>query len=131
MNKINPIYILAFVVVVFLISTSILNNKENEFKNLNKYVIDLNTKGKIFSEYKNNWFNKTAIINKVDRIIKNTAYKNEKILKTQTNNLIRIKFESNNTKLLNSFLNRVLNEKFLIKKINIEKTSIYLEIGLV
>ncbi|WP_321314842.1 hypothetical protein [Halarcobacter sp.] len=131
MNKINPIYILAFVVVVFLISISILNNKENEFKNLNKYVIDLNTKGKIFSEYKNNWFNKTAIINKVDRIIKNTAYKNEKILKTQTNSLVRIKFESNNTKLLNSFLNRVLNEKFLLKKIDIEKTSIYLEIGLI
>ncbi|WP_320033508.1 hypothetical protein [Halarcobacter sp.] len=131
MNKINPIYILAFVVVVFFISISTLNNKENEFKNLKKDITDLDTKGKIFSEYKNNWFNKNTVINKIDKIVKNAAYKNEKILKTQTKNVVRIKFESNNTKLLNSFLNRVLNEKFLLKKIDIEKTSIYLEIGLV
>ncbi|XOB63361.1 hypothetical protein ACMC56_06020 [Campylobacterota bacterium DY0563] len=131
MNKINPIYILAFVVVVFFISISTLNNKENEFKNLKKEITDLDTKGKIFSEYKNNWFNKNTVINKIDKIVKNAAYKNEKILKTQTKNVVRIKFESNNTKLLNSFLNRVLNEKFLLKKIDIEKTSIYLEIGLV
>lgn len=131
MNKINPIYILALVFVIFLGSLTILNSKKQEYKSLNKDVSTLKVQGQNFSEYKRNWFNKDIIIKNINKILNHPSIKKEKILRTQVNNILKIKIESDNSRTLNDFLNRILNGKFILKKLDIEKRSIYLEIGLI
>lgn len=130
MKRINPIYILGLIIVLFIGSYTSLNNKKEEFRNSTKEINTLSKKAKNYKDYKDTWFNEKTIIKRVDSIIKNPSFRKEKILKSQTENKIRIKMESQNPRILNRFLNRMLNEKFIFKKLDIQKSSITLEIGL-
>jgi hypothetical protein len=56
-------------------------------------------------------------------------FKNEKITKTSTKESIKIKIESSNPQVLDNFLNRFLNKQLIMKKIEIDKNFINLEIG--
>lgn len=130
MNRLNPIYILALVVTFFIISITLLNNKKNEFNSLNYEFNGLKVKIKDFNEYKKTWFDEKKTIQKIDRMVKSPIFVKEKILKTQNNGIVRIKLESKDPNVLNKFLNRFLNEKFIIKKLDVKKESILMEIGL-
>lgn len=130
MKRINPIYILALIVTFFILSFSLLSDKKDEYQELNKQFLSLNEKAKNFKEYNQNWFNEKRVQKKIDTIVKSSSFRKEKILKTQNKNSVRVKIESDNPKVLNKFLNRVLNEKFRFKKLEIQKRTISLEIGL-
>jgi len=129
MNKLNPIYILALVITLFIVSISMLNSKKEQFHSLDKEAKTLSVKAKDFKVYKNTWFNQQKVSKKLDLILRNSSFKNEKILKTQNKNTIKVKIQSNDPIVLNRFLNRVLNERFALKKIDIQKRSISFEIG--
>ena len=128
MNKLNPIYIIALLLVLLLVSSLHLNNKKNEFEILNKSFESLETKINGYKDYKKNWINEKKVVSKLNSILRSSKFRNEKILKTQSGKIIKVKIESLNQKLLNSFLNRVLNQKFVLRKLQIKKSSIYLEI---
>ncbi len=130
MNKLNPIYILALIITLFIVSISMLNSKKEQFYSLDKEAKTLSVKAKNFRDYKKTWFNEKRILKRVDRILKNSNFKKEKILKTQNKNSIKVKIDSNNPKVLNKFLSRILNEKFVFKKLDIQKKTISFEIGL-
>ena len=130
MNRLNPIYILALVITVFIISVFILDEKKDEYKKSNSNFNSLNVKAKEFNEYKNSWFNEDVVEKKLDSILKSSSFRKEKILTTKDKNVIRVKIESNNQKVLDRFLNRILNERFIFKKVNIQKRYISFEIGL-
>lgn len=130
MKRLNPIYIIALIAVLFIISFSVLNGKKSEYEELNNQFLSLNTKAKNFKEYKKSWFDEKYIIKKINLIVKSSSFRKEKILKTQNKNSIRVKIESENPIVLNKFLNRVLNEKLRLKKLDIQKRSISFEIGL-
>ena len=51
-----------------------------------------------------------------------------KLSKIQLNNL-KVKIESKDSKVLNDFLNRVLNKQLIIEKMELQKDYIALEIG--
>ena len=55
-------------------------------------------------------------------------FSNQKILKASTNELLKLKIQSDDPKILDSFLNKVLNKELAIKKLEIEKRYINLEI---
>lgn len=130
MNKLNPLYILILIITIFIISFVKLNDIKKDYDVLNREATTFKQKAKSFKEYKQTWFNKKRVTKKIDNIIKSSTFKKEKILKTQTSNMIRVKIESLNPRILNKFLNRVLNEKLIIRKLDIKKTSILFEIVL-
>ena len=66
----------------------------------------------------------------MDLILKNKIFSNQKILKASTNELIKLKIESDDPKILDNFLNTILNKELAIKKLEIEKRYINLEIGI-
>ena len=66
----------------------------------------------------------------MDLILKNKIFSNQKILKASTNELIKLKIESDDPKILDNFLNKILNKELAIKKLEIEKRYINLEIGI-
>lgn len=129
MNKLNPIYILALMVTLFIISILVLDSKKQQYHEVDKKLISLNAKAQEYKEYKTSWFHKQRVIKKFNAIVQSRAFRGEKILKTQNETSIRVRIESMNPKVLNKFLNRVLNEKFLFKKLDIKKQSISFEVG--
>jgi len=129
MSRLNPIYILALIGTFLIITIFMVSGKKNELNEVTSSFNTINQNGKIYNEYKNNWFDKKDVSNRIDRIIKNSMFRNEKILKSETNNLVKIKIESANQRVLSQFLNKILNEKFIIKKLELQKTYISLEIG--
>lgn len=128
MNRLNPIYILALVFTLFIISIVLFNDKKNEFKSLNSQLSSFQLKIENFKEYKKTWFNENKTINKIDSILRNPVFQKEKILRTQTKGLIKIKIESSNPRILSRFLNRFLNETLIIKRLNVQKSSISMDI---
>lgn len=129
MNKLNPLYILVLVFTILIISFVKLGDIEKDYVLENSQVNSFDIKAKSYNDYKKTWFNQKVIRKRLDTIIKSSIFKNEKILKTENKNVIRVKIESLNPRILDKFLNRVLNEKFLIKKLDIKKNSILIEIG--
>ncbi len=129
MNKLNPLYILVLVFTILIISFVKLNDVKKDYALESSLVNSFDEKAIVFNDYKKTWFNEKVTIGKLESILKSSIFKNEKILKTQNKNLIKVKIESSNPKILDKFLNRILNEKFLIKKLDINKRSIFIEIG--
>lgn len=130
MNKLNPIYILVFIITLFIVSTSMLSTQKKEYVELSKDFINISIKSKNYKEYKDTWFNTKRVLKSLDVILRTSSFKKEKILKTQNSNIIKVKIESSNPRTLDKFLKRVLNEKFRIRKLSIKKQSISIEIGL-
>ncbi len=130
MNRLNPIYVLALVAVILFVSFSMLFNIEGEYNSLYKEKNSLGAKAQTYNEYKSSWFDKKSVEKRIDMILKNSSFQNEKVLKVVNSNLIKIKIESKNQKILQTFLTRILNEKFMINKLQIEKDFISLEVGI-
>jgi len=99
-----------------------LTQKVNELANFE-------VKTKDFKDLKASWTNKDFINRNLDLILKNRMFVNQKILRADTKESIKIKIESNDPKVLDSFLNKILNKEFIIKGLEVEKTFINLEIG--
>lgn len=53
----------------------------------------------------------------------------QKILRAKVNNVIKLKIESNDPKILDNFLNKILNKPLQINKLELDKSFINLEIG--
>lgn len=129
MNKINPLYILAlmftFVVLSFVQvdeSKSSFIQKAQEFENL-KY------KAKEYKQLSASWASKENSIKTVNQIVNSAQFRKHKILKVETQKNIKVKIESQDAKVLNSFLNKILNKQLIINKMEVQKDYIALEIG--
>lgn len=130
MNKLNPIYIIALFATILFVSFFLLGNeKEIYSKKLNE-VNEIEIKSKQFKEYKSNWNNERFVNKTLDKILKSRIYSNQKVFRVKTKNVIKVKMQSSDPKILNSFLNKILNKKLIIKKLELDKSFINLEIGL-
>lgn len=130
MSRINPFYLITLFLLLFILSLFSLNKEKESLKNIENEKKELYKLSQEYKDYKNSWFDKKQIEQRVSRIIKSITFKDEKILTSQTKNIIKIKIESQNEKILEKFLKRVLNEKFIIKKLEVKKESMYFEIGI-
>ncbi|WP_320652484.1 hypothetical protein [Arcobacter sp.] len=92
-------------------------------------TIQLEIKAKEYKDLSNSWKNEKYINKTLDEILKNSIFKNEKIVKTATKESIKIKIETTDSRVLDNFLNRVLNKQLIIKKLELDKNFIILEVG--
>jgi len=130
MNRLNPLYIIALFATLLFVSFYLLKNEVSDFNDKNRSFNELQIKAKEFKEYKSYWNNERYINKELDNILNNSKFKNAKVLKAKVKNVLKIKVQSFDSSVLNSFLNRVLNKKFIIKKLELNKEFINLEIGL-
>ena len=107
-----------------------LNSEKNSFDSKVKDLSLIQVKTKDFKELQSSWSNKDFVNTNLDQILKNRIFSNQKVLRVATGEVIKLKIESTNPKVLDSFLNKILNKQFLIKKLELEKTYINLEIGI-
>ena len=128
-NRINPLYIIILLLVMIFVSYSLLiKEKNNSFEN-NKQLVKTLKKVDEYNEYKQNWYNKKKVLSELNLILSNRVFKNQKQLKVQNKNAIKVKLESNNSKVLSNFLNKILNKRFLINNLELNKKFVLVEIG--
>ena len=129
MNRLNPLYIiLLFTTILFLSFYTTSNEKKLYLEKINE-VKNLQTKALEFKSLVNSWTNEKYINSTLDEILKAQIFVNQQITKTATKEAIKIKIESANPQVLDTFLNRVLNKQLIIKKLEINSNFIDLEVG--
>ena len=130
MNRLNPLYIiLLFVTFTFLSFYISSNQKESYFEKLNEVKI-LQAKALEFKSLVNTWTNEKYINNTLDEILKSQIFANQQITKTATKESIKIKIQSANPQVLDTFLNKILNKQLIIKKLELNVNFIDLEVGI-
>lgn len=130
MNRLNPLYIiLLFITIVFLSFYSISNEKNAYYKKVEE-TKELESKALEFKNSANAWTNEKYVNNILDEILKSQIFTKEQISKSSTKELIKIKIDSTNPEVLDIFLNKILNKQLIIKKMQLDKNSINLEIGI-
>jgi len=130
MKRINPLYLIALSLTILFISFYVLNNEKIiliEKKNELNLIIK---KAKDYKLYKESWNNEIFVSKTLDNILKNRKFLNQKVLRAKTKNSVKVKILSSDQKILNAFLNKLLNKKLIIKKLEIEKSFINVEIGI-
>lgn len=129
MNRLNPLYIiLLFATILFLSFYTTSNEKKLYLEKINE-VKSLQIKALEFKSLVNSWTNEKYINSTLDEILKAQIFVNQQITKTATKEAIKIKIESANPQVLDTFLNRVLNKQLIIKKLEINSNFIDLEVG--
>ena len=129
MTRINPLYIILLFLTLFFISFYLVSNQKKLYLEKSLETIQLETKAKEYKDLSNSWKNEKFINKTLDEILKNSIFKNEKIVKTATKESIKIKIETTDSRVLDNFLNRVLNKQLIIKKLELDKNFIILEVG--
>jgi len=130
MNRLNPLYIiLLFVTFAFLSFYISSNQKESYLEKLNE-VKTLQAKALEFKSLVNTWTNEKYINNTLDEILKSQIFANQQITKTATKESIKIKIQSINPQVLDTFLNKILNKQLIIKKLELNTNFIDLEVGI-
>ena len=129
MKRLNPLYIiLLFVTFTFLSFYISSNQKESYLEKLNE-VKTLQAKALEFKSLVNTWTNEKYINNTLDEILKSQIFANQQITKTATKESIKIKIQSANPQVLDTFLNKILNKQLIIKKLELNVNFIDLEVG--
>jgi hypothetical protein len=130
MNRINPLYLIALTFTVLFISFYLLNNEKNLFTEKKNELVLIKQKAKDFKSYNKSWNNESFINKTLDNILRSRQFLNQKVLRAKTKNSIKVKIQSTNQNILNTFLNKILNKKLSIKKLQIEKNFVNVEIGI-
>ncbi|MDN5096524.1 hypothetical protein [Aliarcobacter butzleri] len=130
MNRINPLYIIGLFLVLVLISFISLSNQKNLFYNKKNQLSDLEIRFKEYYDISNFWKNEKYINETIDEILNSSLLKNEDIVKIVTKDNIKLKLETASEQNLDSFLNMILNKQLIIKKLEIKRTMVNVEIGL-
>lgn len=130
MNRLNPLYVVLLIFTIVFVSFFSLSNEKNLYKEKVEESTQLEQKSKEYKSLTNVWKNEEYVNKTVDEILKNSTFKNENIVKTASKENIKIRIESSNPQVLDSLLNRVLNKQLIIKKLELDKNFINLEIGL-
>ena len=130
MNRLNPLYIVGlFLTLLFISFFSLSNEKKSYFEKIDQ-VNQLQQKAQEYKYLTSYWKNEVFVNKTIDEIMKNSMFKNEQITKTASKDSVILKLESSNPQVLDSFLNRVLNKQLVIKKLELNKNFINLEIGI-
>lgn len=129
MKRLNPLYIVLLFLTLVVVSFVLVIKEKDIYMQKIKDMNTLEVKAKEYKNLSQFWKNQKFIEKTIDEILKNSMLKNEKITKTSTKESIKIKIESSNPQVLDNFLNRFLNKQLIIKKIEIDKDFINLEIG--
>lgn len=129
MKRLNPLYIVLLFLTLVVVSFVLVIKEKDIYMQKIKDMNTLEVKAKEYKNLSQFWKNQKFIEKTIDEILKNSMLKNEKITKTSTKESIKIKIESSNPQVLDNFLNRFLNKQLIIKKIEIDKNFINLEIG--
>ncbi len=128
MNKINPIYILLFFVVVLIISFTQLKEKREKLVTEQTNFLEFSKKA---LEYKSlvKKSTKENIVAFLEKVRNNPRYKKANIKVSNKEDSYIVSLRGNNLSTHQKLLNDILNNNFNIKQLNITKTNLEIELS--
>jgi len=130
MSRINPIYIFILLFIITVYSFTITSGKQKEFEQNISELFEFKEKAKTFKILNEKWNNKIRVESIIDKIIKNPNFKNANIFKTKNSKGIKLRLNTTEPKIIIKLLNKILNEEFIIKRLDLTSSEIYVEVGL-
>ena len=129
MRHTNPLTILFGSVVIFFIAIYSLNIAKKEKIEAKKEFIKYKNIATDFKSRYNKFSNKKSIKKSIEKILKSSNISNANILESKK--IITIQIGSLNTKQIDKFINKFLNESFNIVKFEVTKSKIIIQIGVI
>jgi hypothetical protein len=131
MNKINPLYALAFVVLllVFLIISS--ERMQSASKRVNSDILNTQSVAKELTLLKSRWSDKKAIKERINSILLNPTVASQISKKEASAKRYTVEFKTLDKRGFDWLMNKVLNSFLRIDKIKVDrvsKKSVYLRI---
>ncbi|MEA2111652.1 MAG: hypothetical protein U9P71_06340 [Campylobacterota bacterium] len=135
MNKINPLYILIFFILVLLLMIVQNITMQNKIMEASQQISIIKKVGQEISSLKEHWKNPTQAKKNIDALLNNRTFKKSVTKQEKKSNLYKIALKDLNAVTLDKFMSKILNEYVVIKKISIDrvaedKISIAMEIEL-
>lgn len=130
MNRLNPLYVILLFITITFISFYSSSNEKSLYSEKIEEAKNLQIKALEFKNLVNSWTNEKYINSTLNEILKSQVFENQQIIKTATKENIKIRIESTNPQVLDTFLNKILNKQLIIKKLEMQSSFIDLEIGI-
>ncbi len=130
MNRINPLYILFLFITFAIISFSMVKDVKSEFNNNVKKSLSFNKMAIEYASLKNNWFDKREIQRKINNLRNEIKVKNGKLEISISKKIAIIKLHTNEKEVIAKFVNKILNKKLLINKLDITRNQVFVEVNL-
>jgi len=121
MNRINPLYILLLIFVLFIFFTFKLNYANDELSEIQQNYKESSKLAIKIDNIKKAYKDKNRVIKKINNILKNSVLQNIDIKRKITNSKIILLSNSINKSALNYLIGKFLNNSFDITKLNIKK----------
>ena len=129
MRRINPIYILVILIIISYISFIQVNNKKIELKaNVDRLFL-FKEKAKVYKTLSQDWNNKSKIEYEINKISNIHQFRTLNISRINKYKSIELKISTSEEKLLENFLNKILNENIKINKFRLTSNNLFLEVG--
>jgi hypothetical protein len=125
----NPIFVIVASLFIFGISIFSLNSAKINSENAKESFIEFESIANNYHVFNTKYSNKKDIRKAIDNIIKSSRIRNVNILESK--NKITVRMTSVKIKKVHKFINKVLNERFNIINLTIEKDFVLLEIGII
>ena len=126
MIRINPLLVLALSFVIFVVSITSVQKSNLELKSKTDELKQMISIGSDYKKLKQTW-DKQDIEKQMKKIARLSSIKNIFFKNNKKSIIITIKNE--NIRNIDRFLNKILNDSFVINKLNISKESITMEVG--
>ncbi len=128
LKKIDPLYVLLLSIAVLFVSIVSFNKSKINMQNSQDELINLHAIASNYSQMKKDWGSSEHTIKIIDNII--TSVGINTLDKKITEKKITIKIDKLSLQKIDKFVNKILNEKLNILKLNISGTSLELEVGM-
>ncbi len=123
MNKINPLYLLLFFVLVVLLMIYKVSETETQINEVIRQNAHFESDGKEISGLKNRWKDSDAVVKRIDTILSLKNFSSQISKRDKTKTGYKIVLEGLDNVTLDAFTNKLLNESIAIKSIEIERIS--------
>ncbi len=123
MNKINPIYILAFFVLVLIITIIQTNAIQREIVATTQLVSSIKQNGQEIASLKKHWKDSKQTLQRIEAILNQPPFKQKVVQKKRKANSYSLALHHLDAPLLDKFVSKMLNEYIIVKKITIERSS--------
>ena len=127
-KKIDTIYILAGSFVLFLLSFSMWQNSQSTLNQSVEFVQTTKNNAVAYGAMKKDWGSSKEAVKRVEKILKNSHFKN--IDKNIGSKKMKIKITNSSIQKIDKFVNKLLNTKLNITLLNISKNQVEIEVGL-
>lgn len=128
MKKINSLTILLISIIIFLIIVNLYKYTNSNIENVKSEYLEIQKLSLGFTTSKKSLYTQRKAEQQLRNITRQLNIKNLSIVKKSKKLIVKVKKMSFYEQ--DKFLNKVLNEKFIILKLKIEKNELEIEIGI-